>query len=140
MELQEKFKAKTMSTTKFTDNQLQSIIGNVLRYGVLSALTVTLLGGIILLAKDSQQVVSFSTFVEKDQNLFVVFKTIFQGVKDWNGESIIFLGILLLFLTPALRLLLSLFSFILEKDAMYVVITLIVIAVIILSVSFGFSH
>ncbi|EHQ43198.1 MULTISPECIES: DUF1634 domain-containing protein [Myroides] len=129
-----------MSTTKFTDNQLQSIIGNVLRYGVLSALTVTLLGGIILLAKDSQQVVSFSTFVEKDQNLFVVFKTIFQGVKEWNGESIIFLGILLLFLTPALRLLLSLFSFILEKDAMYVVITLIVIAVIILSVSFGFSH
>lgn len=129
-----------MSTTKFTDNQLQSIIGNVLRYGVLSALTVTLLGGIILLAKDSQQVVSFSTFVEKDQNLFVVFKTILQGVKDWNGESIIFLGILLLFLTPALRLLLSLFSFILEKDTMYVVITLIVIAVIILSVSFGFSH
>lgn len=129
-----------MSTTKFTDNQLQSIIGNVLRYGVLSALTVTLLGGIILLAKDSQQVVSFSTFVEKDQNLFVVFKTILQGIKDWNGESIIFLGILLLFLTPALRLLLSLFSFILEKDAMYVVITLIVIAVIILSVSFGFSH
>ncbi|MDM1044152.1 DUF1634 domain-containing protein [Myroides sp. 1354] len=129
-----------MSTTKFTDNQLQNIIGNVLRYGVLCALTVTLLGGIILLAKDSQQIVSFSTFVEKDQNLFIVFKTILEGVKDWNGESIIFLGILLLFLTPALRLLLSLFSFILEKDALYVVITLIVIAVIILSVSFGFSH
>ncbi|WP_158961420.1 DUF1634 domain-containing protein [Myroides fluvii] len=129
-----------MSTTKFTDNQLQSIIGNVLRYGVLSALTVTLLGGIILLAKDAEQVVSFSTFVEKDQNLFVVFNTIFQGVKDWNGASIIFLGILLLFLTPVLRLLLSLISFILEKDSLYVVITLIVIAVIILSVSFGFSH
>ncbi|MBB1138434.1 DUF1634 domain-containing protein [Myroides sp. WP-1] len=129
-----------MSTTKFTDNQLQNIIGNVLRYGVLSALTVTLLGGIILLAKDAQQVVSFSTFVEKDQNLFVVFQTILQGVKEWDGASIIFLGILLLFLTPALRLLLSLFSFILEKDKLYVVITLIVIAVIILSVSFGFSH
>ncbi|MGG5505342.1 MULTISPECIES: DUF1634 domain-containing protein [unclassified Myroides] len=129
-----------MSTSKFTDNQLQNIIGNVLRYGVLSALTVTLLGGIILLSKDSQQLVSFSTFTEKDQNLFVVFNTILQGVKEWNGESIIFLGILLLFLTPALRLVLSLFSFMLEKDKMYVVITLIVIAVIILSVSFGFSH
>jgi len=129
-----------MRTFKFTDNQLQSIIGNVLRYGVLSALTVTLLGGIILLAKDSQQVVSYATFVEKDQNLFVVFKTILEGVKVWNGESIIFLGILLLFLTPALRLVLSLFSFMLEKDALYVVITLIVIGVIILSVSFGFSH
>lgn len=129
-----------MSTSKFTDNQLQIIIGNVLRYGVLSALTVTLIGGIILLLKDSQQTVSFSTFVEHDQNLFVVFQNILDGVKHWNGESIIFLGILLLFLTPALRLVLSLFSFILEKDRLYVVITLIVIAVIILSVSFGFSH
>ncbi|WP_410879781.1 DUF1634 domain-containing protein [Myroides sp. DW712] len=129
-----------MSTFKFTDNQLQSIIGNVLRYGVLSALTVTLLGGIILLVKDSQQVVSYATFIEKDQNLFVVFQNILEGIKEWNGESIIFLGILLLFLTPALRLVLSLFSFILEKDALYVAITLLVIAVIILSVSFGFSH
>ncbi|MGG5576865.1 DUF1634 domain-containing protein [Myroides sp. C15-4] len=129
-----------MSTSKFTDNQLQNTIGNVLRYGVLSALTVTLIGGIILLVKDSQQTVSFSTFVENDQNLFVVFQNILDGVKNWNGESIIFLGILLLFLTPALRLVLSLFSFMLEKDSLYVVITLIVIAVIILSVSFGFSH
>ncbi|WP_413513665.1 DUF1634 domain-containing protein [Myroides odoratus] len=129
-----------MSTSKFTDKQLQSVIGNVLRYGVLSALTVTILGGIILLLKDSQQTVSFSTFVEKDQNLFVVFKTILSGIKEWNGESIIFLGVLLLFLTPALRLVLSLFSFFLEKDTLYVIITLIVISVIILSLSFGFSH
>lgn len=129
-----------MSTSKFTDKQLQSVIGNVLRYGVLSALTVTILGGIILLLKDSQQTVSFSTFVEKDQNLFVVFKTILSGLKEWNGESIIFLGVLLLFLTPALRLVLSLFSFFLEKDTLYVIITLIVISVIILSLSFGFSH
>ncbi|MGS4346624.1 DUF1634 domain-containing protein [Myroides odoratus] len=129
-----------MRTFKFTDKQLQSLIGNVLRYGVFSALAVTLLGGIILLVKDSQQVVSYATFIEKDQNLFVVFNNILEGVKVWNGESIIFLGILLLFLTPVLRLVLSLFSFMLEKDALYVVITLLVIAVIILSVSFGFSH
>lgn len=129
-----------MSTSKFTDKQLQSVIGNVLRYGVLSALTVTILGGIILLLKDSQQTVSFSTFVEKDQNLVVVFQTILNGLKEWNGESIIYLGVLLLFLTPALRLVLSLFSFFLEKDTLYVIITLIVISVIILSLSFGFSH
>ena len=129
-----------MRTFKFTDKQLQSLIGNVLRYGVFSALAVTLLGGIMLLVKDSQQVVSYATFIEKDQNLFVVFNNILEGVKVWNGESIIFLGILLLFLTPVLRLVLSLFSFMLEKDALYVVITLLVIAVIILSVSFGFSH
>jgi len=129
-----------MNTTKFTDNQLQTIIGNVLRYGVLSALTVTLIGGFILLFNDSQQVVSFSTFTEKNQNLLMVFNDMLAGIKEVNGESIIFLGIFLLFLTPILRLILSLFSFLLEKDIMYVVITLLVIAVIIISMTFGFSH
>jgi len=129
-----------MNTTKFTDNQLQTIIGNVLRYGVLSALTVTLIGGFILLFNDSQQVVSFSTFTEKNQNLLMVFNDMLAGIKEVNGESIIFLGIFLLFLTPILRLILSLFSFLLEKDMMYVVITLLVIAVIIISMTFGFSH
>ncbi|MDM1406561.1 DUF1634 domain-containing protein [Myroides sp. DF42-4-2] len=129
-----------MSTSKFTDNQLQTIIGNVLRYGVLSALTVTLIGGIILLVKDAQQTVSFSTFVENDRNLVEFFHNILEGVANWDGESIIFLGILLLFFTPILRLILSLFSFILEKDSLYIIITLIVMAVIILSMSFGFSH
>lgn len=129
-----------MTTKKFNDTDLQSIIGNVLRYGVLIALTVAVIGGIILMFTKSGETVHFETFTAKETNLFEVFNNIITGVGQGNGEAIIFLGILLLFLTPALRLVLSLISFFMERDLLYVFITLIVIGIIILSVTFGFSH
>jgi uncharacterized membrane protein len=118
----------------------QIIIGNVLRYGVWLALTVALIGGFILLLSSSEQTIDFQNFTIRDNNLFEVFNAIIAGVKQGNGEAIIFLGIIFLFLTPALRLVLSLISFFLEKDRLYIFITLIVIGIIVLSVSFGFSH
>ncbi|KUF42051.1 DUF1634 domain-containing protein [Myroides marinus] len=129
-----------MGTTKFSDTDLQSIIGNVLRYGVWTALSVAGLGGIILLFTRSNEEVHFTNFIEKDDNIITVVQNILAGVSQGNGESIIFLGILLLFLTPILRIFLSLLSFFLEKDWLYVFITLIVIGIIVFSVSFGFSH
>lgn len=129
-----------MTTKKFNDTDLQAIIGNVLRYGVLLALSVALIGGIILLFNHSGDTVDFTTFTEKHDNIYIVFDNIMKGVAQGDGEAIIFLGVLLLFLTPALRLVLSLISFFLEKDWLYIIITLIVIGIIALSVSFGFSH
>lgn len=129
-----------METKKFTDSDLQSIIGNVLRYGVLLALVTSLIGGVVLFITQPDKKIDFSTFSEKDENIFIVFQRLFEGLQHGDGESIIFLGIILLFLTPAIRLILSLFSFFLEKDWLYIFITLIVISIIVFSVSFGFSH
>lgn len=129
-----------METKKFTDSDLQSIIGNVLRYGVLLALVTSLIGGVVLFMTQPDKKIDFSTFNEKDENIFIVFQRLFEGLQHGDGESIIFLGIILLFLTPAIRLILSLFSFFLEKDWLYIFITLIVISIIVFSVSFGFSH
>ncbi|MDR0230473.1 MAG: DUF1634 domain-containing protein [Flavobacteriaceae bacterium] len=129
-----------MSTKKFTDTDLQVIIGNLLRYGVYSALSISLLGGIILLFKESDRQITFSSFTEKSNNILDVLQSISNGVLQGDGESITYFGILLLFLTPTLRLLLSLISFILEKDWLYIFISLIVIGIIALSLSLGFSH
>lgn len=129
-----------MSQEKFNDKDFQSIIGNLLRYGVWIALTVAVIGGVIYLIGNHQETVHFSTFTENNRNIFVVLQDIFQGLRHGQGESIIFLGIILLFLTPVLRIILSLFSFLIEKDYLYVFITLIVIIIIGLSISFGFSH
>ncbi|AJH13857.1 MULTISPECIES: DUF1634 domain-containing protein [Myroides] len=129
-----------MGTTKFSDTDLQSIIGNVLRYGVWTALSVAGIGGIILFSSKGSEQVNFTNFIEKDDNIINVINNILSGVAQVDGESIIFLGILLLFLTPVLRIFLSLLSFFLEKDWLYVFITLIVIGIIVFSVSFGFSH
>ncbi len=129
-----------MTTTSFNDKDFQSIIGNILRYGVWIALSIALIGGALLLFQDSDKIVDFSIFTENDRNIIQVLQSITQGVLQGQGEAIVFLGILFLFLTPVLRILLSLYSFYKEKDFLYVVITIIVILIILLSLTFGFSH
>lgn len=124
----------------FTDKDLQKIIGGVLKYGVWLVLIVAITGGIIYLSNHGHEIVHYDHFVENDQSIFTVFHEIISGVSKLNGEAIIFLGIFLLFLTPFVRLLLSLISFILEKDLLYISITLLVIGIICISVYFGFSH
>ncbi|AYN04198.1 DUF1634 domain-containing protein [Flavobacterium sp. 140616W15] len=133
-------KSKVMTHEKFGEKDFQSIIGNLLRYGVWISLSVAFIGGIIYLMNHGGDIEDYSVFKENDRNIFEVIKAIYNGVIQGNGESIIFFGVILLFLTPVLRVLLSLFSFLLEKDYLYVVITLIVIFIILVSVSLGFSH
>jgi len=133
-------KSKAMTQEKFGEKDFHTIIGNLLRYGVWISLSVAFIGGIVYLLHHGNEIEDYSVFTENDQNIFQVIANIYQGVIQGRGESIIFFGVILLFLTPVFRVLLSLFSFLLEKDYLYVVITSIVIGIIILSISFGFSH
>ncbi|SMP12707.1 DUF1634 domain-containing protein [Flavobacterium hercynium] len=133
-------KSNDMTQEKFGEKDFQAIIGNLLRYGVWTSLSVAFIGGIVYLLNHSQEVENYSVFKENDRNIFEVISAVYNGAIQGRGESIIFSGIILLFLTPVFRVLLSLFSFILEKDYLYVVITTIVIGIIIMSISFGFSH
>ncbi|SMO44694.1 Uncharacterized membrane protein [Flavobacterium nitrogenifigens] len=125
---------------KFGEKDFQTIIGNLLRYGVWISLSVAFIGGIVYLLHNGNQIEDYSVFKENDRNIFEVIAAVYNGAIQGNGESLIFTGIIFLFMTPVLRVLLSLFSFLLEKDYLYVGITLIVIMIIIISISFGFSH
>ena len=138
MDLMEK--SKVMQHEKFGEKDFQTIIGNLLRYGVWISLSVAFIGGIVYLMHHGSDIENYSVFKENDRNIFEVISTVYQGVLQGNGEYLIYFGIILLFLTPVLRVIFSLFSFFLEKDYLYVVITLIVILIIITSISFGFSH
>jgi uncharacterized membrane protein len=128
----------TQNTSQQKD--FQNIIGNLLRYGVWSSLALTFTGGIVYLFHHSKDIEDYSVYIEKEQNIFEIIRSVYEGVLTGKGYSIIHLGIILLFLTPVFRILLSLFSFIREKDYLYIIITSIVISIIILSISFGFSH
>jgi len=138
MDLMEK--SNQMTQEKFGEKDFQKIVGNLLRYGVWISLSVAFIGGIMYLLHHGSEIENYSVFKENDQNIFEVIAAVYNGVVQGRGESIIFFGIVLLFLTPVFRVLLSLFSFLLEKDYLYVVITTIVIGIIIMSISFGFSH
>ncbi|MEH6308224.1 DUF1634 domain-containing protein [Olivibacter sp. CPCC 100613] len=129
-----------MQNEKIGDRDIQLVIGNLLRYGVWTALGVAALGGLIYLFNHEQEIVHYSIFVEKDVNILTLTKETLGGVIRGRGDDVILLGILLLFLTPILRIVFSLVAFFLEKDYLYVAITLLVIAIICFSVFFGFAH
>jgi len=129
-----------MTQEKFEERDFQLIIGNLLRYGVWISLSVAFMGGIIYLLNHGNELENYSTFYENDTNIFKVIINIYNGVVQGQGESIILLGIILLFITPILRLLISLIVFYFEKDYLYVFITMIVILIIGTSIFFGFSH
>jgi len=129
-----------MEKEKFGERDFQQLIGNLLRYGVWISLAVAFLGGIVYLANHGTETVNYGTFIENDRSIFQVVASVFDGISTFQGESLIFLGIILLFLTPVLRVILSLFSFLLERDYLYVGITLVVILIIGVSVWLGFAH
>lgn len=125
---------------QITDKTIQGIVAGVLKYGVRSVLAIGLVGGVIFLSNHYNERVDYSQFKENDQSIFQVINKIIAGSLQLDGRSVIYLGIIVLFFTPFLRLLLSLFSFMLEKDKLYVGITLLVLFIIGLSVYFGFGH
>ncbi|ASZ12522.1 DUF1634 domain-containing protein [Chitinophaga pendula] len=122
---------------KVKDKDLQYVIGNLLRWGVWSSMAIALLGGAIYLYRHGQEIVNYPRFEEQDHDMLAILKDIFHGIAAGHGRSLIMLGIILLFATPVMRVVFSLIGFALEKDKLYVVITLIVLTIIFVSIQGG---
>ncbi len=121
------------------DKDVQLILGTLLRVGVLVSTGIVLIGGIVFLATNTHQPVSFENF-KPQETKFSSIAEIFIGLKTFNGLAIIQFGVLLLIFTPIARVVFSIFSFLIEKDYMYVVIGLIVLCVIITSLYLDVAH
>lgn len=116
------------------DKDIQLILGTLLRMGVLLSMAVVLIGGILYMYSDGKASVDYTVFVAEHADLTSI-SAIFSGLMSGNGKAIIQFGIVLLIFTPISRVLLSVFSFLLERDYMYVLIGLIVLSIILFSLS-----
>ncbi|HLI93885.1 MAG TPA: DUF1634 domain-containing protein [Puia sp.] len=114
---------------KIKDEDLEKIIGQLLRFGVLLSSMVVLAGGIGYLVRHGLQIPSYHTFTpepEKMRRPVPMWKAILHG----EGRPLIAFGLLLLILTPIARIVFSIIGYLLEKDYLYVVITVLVLIVI----------
>jgi uncharacterized membrane protein len=112
------------------DQQLDRTIGVLLRVGVITAALVVLGGGVWYLARFGMLVPNYRAFHGEPQGLRSV-AGIWKGVAAIEPRSVIQLGLLLLIATPIARVALSVFAFAAQRDRTYVVITLVVLAVLI---------
>ena len=116
------------------DRDMQLIMGNLLRVGVVLSMTVVFVGGVIYLLGYGEQTADYSTFVVDEAGFFSL-ASIWTGLLEMNGKAIIQLGILLLIFTPISRVILAVISFIMERDYLYVLIGLMILVIILFSLS-----
>lgn len=113
----------------FSDQQLEIIVGYLLRTGVVIAAMVVLMGGVLLLTRHGGTHVDYRTFHGEPAALRHV-SGIISGALHGQARAVIQLGLLLLIATPVARVVLCAIGFSRERDYRYVVITLIVLAVL----------
>src|SRR5271157_6143287 len=125
-----------MSHLTLDDHRIEVMIGNLLRAGVLLAASVVLLGAAIYLSLHAMEPTDFHTFRGEAAALRTV-PAIVKGAAHFHGKSIIQLGLLLLIATPVARVAFSVVAFAIERDYLYVVLTLLVLAILTYSLMGG---
>jgi uncharacterized membrane protein len=114
------------------DLRLESFIGNLLRAGVLMAAAFVLLGGVAYLFQHHAQRVDYKQFRPESADLRAV-TSIASAASHLRSEGLIQFGLLLLIATPVARVVLAVAGFYLERDHLYVVVSLIVLGILVFS-------
>ncbi|MDB5009003.1 MAG: hypothetical protein JWP45_3396 [Mucilaginibacter sp.] len=121
---------------KFKDTDIQTLIGLVLRIGIITSVSIVFIGGVFYLYRHGLTIEDYRVF--KGIPDFVQHpESLIKGFFDLKGQAIIQTGIILLIATPILRVIFSAIGFVLEKDYMYVGISLLVLFIIFMSLLNG---
>jgi uncharacterized membrane protein len=121
---------------KFKDKDMQALLGQVLRAGTVISISIVFIGGIFYLYRHGHTIADYRAF--KGIPDFVQHpEGIFNGIFTLKGQAIIQFGIILLIATPIFRVIFSAVGFVLEKDYMYLGISLLVLLIIFISLLNG---
>jgi len=121
---------------RWSDEQVDRFLGNLLRAGVLLAAAVGAAGGALYLARYGLRPVDYGQFHGEPSDLRTV-RGIVGGALALRSASIVQLGLLLLIGTPVARVASSLVAFVLQRDRVYVMITAVVLALLLFSLVGG---
>jgi uncharacterized membrane protein len=120
----------------WTDEEVEQIVGNLLRWGVILAATVTAIGGLgYLLQHGADPRPDYTRFEPEPElrGLSGIVRLFLAG----RSRGIIEVGVLLLIATPVARVAFSVFAFMRERDYTYVIVTLIVLTAVLYSFVHG---
>ena len=117
-----------------SDQQVDVVIGLLLRYGVLLSAGVVFAGGIWYLLQYGTTPPGYHVFRAEPEYLRHL-RGIVSGLPGFRGRRLIQLGLVMLIATPVARVAFSVVAFLLQRDRAYVVITLIVLAVLLFSLT-----
>jgi uncharacterized membrane protein len=114
------------------DHRIEVILGNLLRTGVILSAAVVLAGACIYLVRHAHEPASYRVFRGEPSDYRTI-PGVIHSVARGRGRGLIQLGLLLLIATPIARVSFSIVGFAIERDRLYVVFTLIVLAILLFS-------
>ena len=120
----------------FDDHRMEMVMGRLLQVGVLLASVVVLAGGALYLRAHVGVVVNYRTFAGEPADLRSV-SGLFRLLRTGDPVALIELGVLLLIATPIARVVFAVVGFALERDRLYVAISMIVLAVLMASLLYS---
>jgi uncharacterized membrane protein len=126
-----------MSSRAWTEQQLENIVGNLLRLGVMLAAVVVFGGGALYLIHHGVTSPDYRMFHGEPADLRSVSGVVTEAL-SLQSQGIIQLGLLLLIATPIARVAFSVFAFAQQRDRTYVIVTLVVFAVLLYSLLGGY--
>ncbi len=125
----------------WAERDMEVFIGKLLRYGVIASCVITIFGGIIYIYQhqtlpDYSPIPDDQPFLGVDHYLREL-TSIIPHMLAFDGAAIVQFGVCVLIATPIMRIVVSIFAFIIEKDYLYITITVIVLCIILANMIFG---
>jgi uncharacterized membrane protein len=129
-----------MKNTELADSHrehaLELLIGNLLRWCVIAVVVVVVIGAVLYLPAHHAAVVDYHAF-KSEPDAFRSVGGIVSLAMSGDALAIVQLGLLVLILTPILRVAMSAVAFVAEKDRLYVALTLVVLGLLLYSLFAG---
>jgi len=122
--------------TAISDARIDEIIGNLLRAGVIISSLIVLIGGGLYLTRHGTEAPDYHIFHGEPSDLRSVLG-IMKDLSTFSSRGMIQFGLLVLIATPVMRVFFTVVSFTIQRDRVYVGVTLIVLAVLLFSLSGG---
>jgi uncharacterized membrane protein len=117
-----------------SDKAIEILLGRLLRSGVILAAVVVFAGGVWYLSESGGLVENYKHFHGEPAGLTHITQVVGEAV-SLHPLGLIQFGLLLLIATPVARVVFSVVGFAIERDWMYVVITLLVLATLFYSLA-----
>ena len=126
---------KRLSSRALDDLRMETVMGRLLQAGVLLAATVMLAGGVMYGVEHSGERTNYRVFQPHP------FQPLHPGamlgqVAHGDASAVLQLGILLLIATPICRVVFAVIAFAMERDRLYLAVSVLVLAVLL----YGMLH
>jgi uncharacterized membrane protein len=119
---------------QWTDEQIDRLLGNLLRAGVVAAAAVVLVGGCVYLARHGGEPSDRRTFRGEPAELRSPAGIVAAALAG-ESRAMIGVGLLLLIATPVARVAAAAYAFARERDRLYTAVALVVLGILVASLA-----